>query len=159
MVMKAKQHQWMFEKLVQWLTESGESVDPKKFTVRSVKNKVDNLRRKGKDLIHKHIKPIHNEEKNKRKQGTGSAADETAATPSDPMEAIDWEELEKIAKWPNFQLFWSLFGHRLPVNYFWQCNCPSYAPLRPTKKISLPNYRITIIAKLSDKFIAILPNF
>ena len=110
MVTKTKQHRWMFDKMVQWLTERGESVDPKEFTVRSIKNKVDNLRRKGKDLIHKHIKPIMNEEKNKRKQGTGSAADETAATPSDPMEAIDWEELEKITKWPNFQLFWSLFG-------------------------------------------------
>ena len=105
MMTKKAQHKWVAQKLVAYGEEKG--MDVEGLTDIVVKNKLASIRKKGKSLVQKHIKPLAGSTGNKLP--TGSAAEEDGS-PSDPLANFDWSTLEKKVKWANLRHYWELFG-------------------------------------------------
>ena len=105
MMTKKAQRAWVSERLACFANEKG--LDVKEISNDGVmKNKIDGIRRKGKALVDKHIRPLVDKA---RKIPTGSAAPDDGP-PSDPLADIDWDEFCRISKWPNFKVYWDCFG-------------------------------------------------
>lgn len=94
---KKDQRRWVFEKLTSFASSRSPPIDTSTLT---------NLRRKGKSLVEKHVRPLLKGVP----KGTGSEAVDEGVLP-DPHVSLDWEELSKAAKWPNFRLYFDLFGN------------------------------------------------
>jgi len=72
----------------------------------ALKNRIDGDEEDGVKLVEKFITPILNQAK---KEKTGSPADPTEET-ADPLSSIDWDELQKKARWPHLKKYFELFG-------------------------------------------------
>ena len=73
-----------------------------------VKNKLAAVRKKGKVLVEKLIKPIVRAAMTPLP--TGSEAPDDGEPLADPLSTLDWETLEKKAKWSNFHVYFDFFG-------------------------------------------------
>ena len=81
-------------------------LDTKGLTDHCVKNKIDNLRKKGKALVDKHIRPLI--EKEKRLPTSSEAPEEQQL--NGPLADIDWGAMVPVTRWPYFPVYWELFG-------------------------------------------------
>ena len=106
MLTKKSQHAWVVRKLTLFAEEH--ILDLAGLTVSAVKNKLAGVKKKGKALVEKLIKPIVRAAMTPLP--TGSEAPDDGEPPADPLSTLDWETLEKKAKWSNFHAYFDLFG-------------------------------------------------
>ena len=110
MVSKKQQRECMWQKLKD---PAGVDADLSSLTSVAIKNKLDALIKKGKCLIEKLVQPLL-----KDRPSTGSAADE-APPSSDPVSSIDWEDMNRLSRWCNFNIYYRLFGSH-PTRRVWR---------------------------------------
>ena len=106
MLTKKSQHAWAVRKLTIFAEEN--NLDLAGLTVSAVKNKLAGVKKKGKALVEKLIKPFVRAAMTPLL--TGSEAPDDGEPPADPLSTFDWQTLEKRAKWSNFHVYFNLFG-------------------------------------------------
>ena len=74
-------------------------------SVKTIKNKLDSLRKKGKALAQKHLKPLLS-------CWTFPTSSDAPADgpPPYPLSLIDWDSVIQAVKWPNIRTYFDLFG-------------------------------------------------
>ena len=78
-------------------------------TLKQLKDKVDGMKRTGRRLVDKHIRPIL--KKAEREATTGAAVDEDDDRHAkNPLDDIDWHSLHRQARWPHLKRYFELFG-------------------------------------------------
>lgn len=108
-VTKKKQREWAISQLTRFLQGSAlESAHAAALTDKTVKNKLDMVRKKGKILLRKHVLPLLRADA--AKPAGGPSDDAELMFNTNALEKLDWAHLCTISRWPNFRVYFDYLG-------------------------------------------------